>query len=119
MTTTKRNLIVNRILASLMLLLSAYQAWLVADRWTEFFHWRAEFGSGDTGPWVTLGLDTVLFGFASLAFVCFISLWTKRKAKYSKDSLGKIIATVAFWVAALAAAALFVLILLPTTTFRR
>jgi len=119
MTTTKRNLLANRILASLMLLLGAYQAWLVADRWREFFHWRAEFGSSDTGPWVTLGLDTVLFGFASLAFVCFISLWGKRNAKHSKDSLSRIISTVAFCLAALTAAALFVLILSPTTTFRR
>jgi hypothetical protein len=119
MTTPIRNLLANRILASLMLLLGAYQAWLVTDRWMEFFHWRTEFGRSDAGPWITLGLDTVLFGFASLVFVCFISLWCKRKTKHSKDSLGRIISTVAFLIAVLTVAALFVLILLPTTTFRR
>jgi len=106
-----------RIFVVLLLLISGYQLWLVVDRWVAAIKYRLHFGA-DSGPWVSLGFDTVITGFASLLIICFLSLLVHRKARKNNDVLSRWVSVVAFVLAASATGALLVLVILPITAFR-
>jgi hypothetical protein len=108
----------SRILALLLLLISGYELWVVVDRWVAAIKYRIHFGA-DSGPYISLGLDTVLTGFVSLLVVSILSLWTSRKSRRNNDALSKWISEAAFGLAVLAIVALFVLVILPVSVFRR
>ncbi len=110
-------LIVNRIIALLLLLISGYQLWLVLDRWVAAIKYRTHFGA-DSGPWISLGLDTVVVGFVSLIIVGILTLWARRKARKNRNALSKWVSVAAFVLAAFAAGALLFLVILPITVFR-
>ena len=106
-----------RIFVVLLLVISGYQLWLIVDRWVAAIKYRIHFGA-DSGPWVSLGFDTVITGFASLLIVCFLSLLVHRKARKSNDVLSRWVSVAAFVLAAFATGALLVLVILPITAFR-
>jgi hypothetical protein len=100
-----------------LLIISGYQFWLVIDRWVAALKYRSQFGA-NSGSWISLGLDTVLIGFAFLLFAGILSLGMYRKTRHSKDLLIKRISLAAFGLATFAIVALMVLVFLPTTAFR-
>jgi hypothetical protein len=106
-----------RIFAVLLLLISGYQLWLVVDRWIAAIRYRIHFGIGSE-PWVSLGFDTVIEGFASLLIVCILSLWVRRKARKCNDVFSQWTATGALGLGAIATAALIALLILPISELR-
>ena len=103
--------IVKKTFALLLLATSLYQFWAVADRWIAAIKYRIFFGPSPD-PWVTLSVDAVFPGLASLLLVCVLSFWVHRKVK---DKVSEKLSIIALWMAVITFFALLILILLPTT----
>jgi len=67
-------------------ILALYQFGLVAGRGFAIFHYVAEFGA-DGRPWITLGVDTVIFGLVSLLFVGAFGFYNRKKAKHVRGEI--------------------------------
>ena len=107
----------NRLLILALLLIVSYQLLLVADRWVAAFKYINKFGAASR-PWVSLGFDTVVVGFASLLLVLTVGMWVRRKVKAYNDTFAQIASILVIGFAVLAAGALLVLVLAPATALR-
>jgi|WetSurMetagenome_2_1015567.scaffolds.fasta_scaffold79041_2 hypothetical protein len=113
-----RLLTANRAFAAALLLIAFYPFWIVADRWLAVYRHFRNFGT-DSGYWVDLGTDTVVFGFACLLILGFLAFLNTRWSKRRKDILGIRLSTLALLVTAVTLVCLLVLVSLPGTAFRR
>ena len=107
----------NRTFAVALLLIALYPFWIVTDRWLAVYRHLRDFGS-DSGYWIGLGADTVVFGFVCLLVLGFLTLLNKRWSKRRKDIVGIRLSTLALFVTAVTLACLLLLLLLPGTVFR-
>lgn len=104
-----------RVFSVVLLILSGYQLLLVAGRWFAAIKYRLHFAD-DSGAWISLGVEALIFGFASLLLVGVMSLWLRQRARTAEDVLCRRISTTAFALTVISTVALVVLVLLPTTS---
>lgn len=113
-----KNSCIKKCLQFILLIISGYQLWLVADRWIAAIKYRISFGA-DSGQWISLGIEAIIFGFGSLLLVCALALWVRRLARNEEDILSQRVSAIVLTITLTAAIALLILVLLPTTSLMK
>ncbi len=112
-------MMIYRLLAGLLLLVSLFQLGAVVERWLALFSRYRKFQSlpGElVGPLLALPRSTTMAWLLIIIVLGLISLWGLKEAARRNDLLGAKLFAAVIWITAGAAAGLLLLLLMPQTT---
>ncbi len=115
-------MMIYRLLAGLLLLVSLYQLGAVVERWlaliSKYHKFRALPGEL-VGPLLALPMATTMAWFLIVIILGLISLWGLKDATRRNDLLGARLFAAIIWITAGTAAGLLLLVLIPKTALVR